>query len=212
MKSLAILLGHTWWAWKKDFGYRLNWFKVVRRLHASNQIGWTVRFEGKNFSVGRETIIEDFAYLNAATKSPEQEYIKIGKFCLIKPNVHLFSWQGFIEIGDYSSVNAYTVMQGTGGIKIGNNVRIGAHTAIVASNHNFQDPTRLIKDQGWTAQGITIEDDVWIGMNVSITDGVTIGRGSVVAAGAVVTQDVPPYTVVGGVPAKVIKNRDNTNP
>ncbi|HNU03478.1 MAG TPA: DapH/DapD/GlmU-related protein, partial [Anaerolineae bacterium] len=74
-----------------------------------------------------------------------------------------------------------------------------------AVNHVYDDPTRPMADQGITAQGIVVEDDVWIGAGAIITDGVRVGRGAVVAAGAVVTGDVPPHTVVGGVPARVLK-------
>ncbi len=78
-------------------------------------------------------------------------------------------------------------------------------TQIISVNHVFDDPTRPFIDQGITAEGIVVEDDVWLGAASVITDGVRIGKGAVVAAGAVVTNDVPPHTVVGGVPAKVIK-------
>ncbi|HID52295.1 MAG TPA: acyltransferase, partial [Anaerolineae bacterium] len=67
-------------------------------------------------------------------------------------------------------------------------------------------------EQGITAQGIVIEDDVWLGAGAIITDGVRVGQGAVVAAGAVVTKDVAPYTVVGGVPARVIKEIDGAIP
>ena len=76
---------------------------------------------------------------------------------------------------------------------------------LIAVNHVFDNPTRPFVEQGITAQGITIENDVWIGSGAVVTGGVTIGRGSVVAAWAVVTRDVPPFTVVGGVPARVIR-------
>ena len=67
------------------------------------------------------------------------------------------------------------------------------------------------KIEGITAEGIVIEDDVWLGAGAIITDGVRVGKGAVVAAGAVVTKDVAPHTVVGGIPAKVIKTIDGAN-
>ena len=76
---------------------------------------------------------------------------------------------------------------------------------IISVNHVFDDPERPFIEQGITAEGVVVEDDVWIGSGAIITDGVCIGRGAVVAAGAVVTKDVPPYTVVGGVPARIIR-------
>ena len=74
----------------------------------------------------------------------------------------------------------------------------------------FDDPNRPFIEQGITAEGIIIEDDVWIGASAVITDGVRVGKGAVVAAGAVVTKDVPPHSVVGGVPAKIIKTIDGS--
>jgi acetyltransferase-like isoleucine patch superfamily enzyme len=76
---------------------------------------------------------------------------------------------------------------------------------LAAVDHVYSDPARPFVEQGITAQGIVVEDDVWIGAGAIITDGVRIGHGAVVAAGAVVTRDVAPHTVVGGVPARVIR-------
>jgi len=72
-------------------------------------------------------------------------------------------------------------------------------------NHVVDDPTRPFVEQGITAEGIAIEDDVWIGSGAIVTDGVTVGKGAVVAAGSVVTRDVAPHTIVGGVPARVLR-------
>lgn len=90
---------------------------------------------------------------------------------------------------------------------IGNYVRIAAHTVIVATQHIFERIDIPICHQGVEGKGITIEDDVWIGANCTVLGGVTIGKGTIVAAGAVVTKDVEPYSIVAGVPAKVIGSR-----
>ncbi len=96
---------------------------------------------------------------------------------------------------------------GQGGVKIGNYVRITAHTIIVAPQHIFKRRDIPICEQGIESKGIIIEDDVWIGAHCTILDGVKIGKGAIIAAGAVVTKDVAPYSTVGGVPAKLIKVR-----
>lgn len=121
---------------------------------------------------------------------------------------------GNVEIGSDSSVQNYTVVVGYGTpedpaglVRIGNDVRIGAHCMIVGGNHRFDDPSKPIRTQGIEAAPITIEDDVWIGGNVNIIAGVTIGHGSVIGAGSVVTHDIPPMSVAVGSPARVIKTR-----
>jgi acetyltransferase-like isoleucine patch superfamily enzyme len=113
-----------------------------------------------------------------------------------------------IRIGHDSLIGEYTVIRGQGGVTIGDRVYTSPHSQLIAVNHVFADPARPFVEQGITAEGIVVEDDVWIGSGAVITDGVRIGRGAVVAAGAVVTADVPPHTVVGGVPARVIKTID----
>ncbi len=112
-----------------------------------------------------------------------------------------------IEIGEFVYINAYTQIHGPGDIKIGNGCLIGSHVAIFANNHIFADPDIKIQDQGLSREGIVIEEDCWLGAGVKVLDGVTIGKGSVIGAGAVVTKDIPPYSVAVGVPAKVISSR-----
>lgn len=135
-----------------------------------------------------------------------------GKICL-KNGVHiryrsvLVADGGRIEIG--CSYVGWDVFMWTAGadLLIGNNVLLAPYCAILAANHVFADRDQTIASQGVSSKGIVIEDDVWIGSHASILDGVTVGRGSVVAAGAVVTKDVPRYSVVAGVPAQVISRR-----
>jgi acetyltransferase-like isoleucine patch superfamily enzyme len=92
-------------------------------------------------------------------------------------------------------------------LHIGDYVRIGPHVSVTAANRNYHRRDILIVDQGIREEGITIGDDVWIGAGAVITDGVHVGGGAVIASGAVVAKDVPPYSIVGGVPAKVIGER-----
>ena len=109
-------------------------------------------------------------------------------------------------------IGEYTVIRGQGGVTIGDRVYTSPMTQLIAVNHVFDDINRPFIEQGITAQGIVVEDDVWLGSSAVITDGVRIGRGAVIAAGAVVTRDVAPYTVVGGVPARIIRKVGEFSP
>lgn len=113
--------------------------------------------------------------------------------------------RGDVEIGEHCSLNAGVVTMGE--VRIGSFVRIASYAVLVGENHVFDDLDRPIAAQGLTTEGLVVEDDVWIGANVTVLDGVRVGTGSVIAAGAVVTRDVPPRSVVAGVPARVIAER-----
>jgi acetyltransferase-like isoleucine patch superfamily enzyme len=97
------------------------------------------------------------------------------------------------------------------GVQIGNDCLIADGAKIWSINHQFDNPQLLISEQGYVHGPVEIGDDVWIAANAIILPGVTIGRGAVVGAGSVVTKDVPPFTVVVGVPAKPIKRRKSTD-
>ncbi len=104
-------------------------------------------------------------------------------------------------VGERTFINAGCKFQDQGGIYIGNDCLLGHNATLCTINH-AQDPDRR---GDMEFHPIHIEDKVWLGANVTILPGVTIGEGAIVAAGAVVTKDVPPRTIVGGIPAKVIK-------
>ena len=111
-----------------------------------------------------------------------------------------------LEIGDNSGVGIRCEIYGP--VKIGNDVMMGPDVVCYTSGHKFDRTDITMIEQGSTeAEPITIGNDVWIGRRVMIMPGVNIGDGCVIGAGAVVTKDIPPYSVAGGVPAKVIKNR-----
>nr|WP_270641866.1 acyltransferase [Paeniclostridium sordellii] len=113
-----------------------------------------------------------------------------------------------IEIGTNSEIGANSRFMISGILKIGNDVIMAPDVFIVDSNHKFDSRSISIKDQGsYNAKNIIIEDDVWIGARAIILPGVKIGKGSIVGAGSVVTKNIEPYSIVGGNPAKTIKNR-----
>ncbi|MCP4606568.1 MAG: acyltransferase [Proteobacteria bacterium] len=116
-----------------------------------------------------------------------------------------------IEIGDYVYIGPEAYFWGKGGIRIGNNISFGPRTAIHTINHRWENATSIPYDGCSIMKPVSIRDNCWIGGHSIILPGVTIGEGSIVAMGAVVINDVPPLTVVGGNPAYKIKNRDENH-
>ena len=119
----------------------------------------------------------------------------------------LMTYGGDIQIGDNCSVNPYSIIYGHGGVRIGNGVRIAAHSVIVPANHNEGSPDRPLYRAGVSTKGIDIEDNVWLGAGSCVLDGVRLGANAIIAAGSVVTKSVPDNTTVAGVPAREIKRR-----
>lgn len=113
-----------------------------------------------------------------------------------------------ITIGDNTFVNNGCLLWGApeGRITIGNDVLFGPSVKLIASNHGTSREY-LVRENPWHDADIIIEDDVWLGANVVVLKGVTIGKGAIIAAGAIVNKDVAPYTIVGGIPAKKLKDR-----
>ncbi|WP_129616182.1 acyltransferase [Bacteroides cellulosilyticus] len=134
---------------------------------------------------------------------------KIGK----SSNVHatvILRQANNIEIGEGCLINHNNVLQAgkvNAKIRIGNYVHTGANVMIIAFNHAFDTREKPTIKQDYYDASVIIEDDVWIGGGSIILAGVTIGKGAIIAAGAVVNKDVPPYSIVGGIPAKIIKQR-----
>ncbi len=136
--------------------------------------------------------------------------VVIGEAVLLNRSVEISGLDNTtIEIGEHTFINSHCSLVGPGHIKIGNNCLFGPRVALIAVNHQFTDLKTPIRLQGHTAKGITIEDDCWLGYGVVVVDGITIGRGSVIGAGAVITKDIPPFSIAVGVPAKVIGNRNS---
>ena len=174
-------------------------------------VGKKVRiFYPNNLQVGYNTIIEDGAEINCLSQQGIKlgNRVTIGKYAIIRPsNIYGGSIGEGLTMGDNSNIGPYNYIGCSGKITIGNNVMLAPRVSIYAENHVFDHPEILIRDQGVEKKEVIIEDDCWIAANSILLAGVTIGKGSVVAAGSVVTENVPPYSVVAGVPAKWIKSR-----
>ncbi|MFD1597927.1 acyltransferase [Halobellus rarus] len=154
------------------------------------------------------TSIHRSATVDWDTKFGTDGRIRIGQDCRIRKNAVIMPSGGRVRIGSNSLVNVFGTLLGQGGLEIGRDVLIGPHTTVVAANHTFENPDVPIDEQELSREGVEIGDDVWIGSNCTVLDGVTVGEGSVIAAGSVVTESVPEYTVVAGVPAEPIGTRD----
>ena len=109
-----------------------------------------------------------------------------------------------ISIGSNSHITDHVILNGKGGIKIGDDVLIGYQSIIMTSMRNFNNRTVPVRLQGSQLKPVEIGNDVWIGARVMILPGVKIGNGAVIGSGAVVTKDVPDFNIVAGVPAKVV--------
>jgi len=131
---------------------------------------------------------------------------KAGKGIRVKRNADISM---FIEIGNYSELGTNSIIQSN--TFIGDNVIMGPDVKIYTKNHKFESIEIPIQYQGHTDEKVIIGNDVWLGANVVVLPGVSVGNHSIVAAGSVITKDVPDFAIVGGVPAKIIKFRNAQN-
>ncbi len=164
----------------------------------------------KNLHLGTQVIIEDGAEINCLASNGMQlgDRVSIGKYAIIRPsNIYGGPIGEGLVMGNNSNIGPYNYIGCSGKITIGNNVMLAPRVSIYAENHVFDNPNITIKAQGVAKSAVVIEDDCWIAANVVILAGVTIGKGSVIAAGSVVNDDIPAFSVVAGVPARVIKSR-----
>ena len=188
--------------WEKIFmGHSSGWILVGKQV--------SIRY-ANYLEAGKDLIIEDYAEINARSQQKIRlgNRVTIGKYAIIRPgNLYGGEPGEGLRIGDHSNVGPYSYIGCSGFISIGNNVMISPRVSIYAENHVFDATDATIKSQGVQRKTVVIEDDCWIAANSIVLAGVTIGKGSVVAAGSVVSKDVPPYSVVAGVPARIIKSR-----
>ena len=157
--------------------------------------------------VGRGVLLQKHVTLDAG----HGETIRLAERVTMCVGTCLATLGGDIEVGPGSFMNSYCVVLAAGPVKIGSGVLFGPHVVVAAGSHGFEG-RRPVTEQPITGKGVTIEDEVWVGAHATIVDGVTVARGAVVAAGAVVTRDAPPFSIVAGVPARVVRYREGCEP
>jgi acetyltransferase-like isoleucine patch superfamily enzyme len=159
----------------------------------------------KKISIGDNVVIDDNCVLDA--KGEENDGIFIGKNVFIGRNTILYCQNGDIYIDDDSNIGSNCQIFSAKDVMIGQKVLVGAYSYFIGGGHKSDRVDIPIIDQGREAKGITVKDDVWVGAGVKVLDGINLNKSSIIGTGAVVTQDVPMYAVVAGIPAKIIKYR-----
>lgn len=161
---------------------------------------WYVRLLAPLFQHrGRHSVIHRTVRMD----TPPYRQFRLGRYSVIESGACINNAVGDVIIGDHTRVGLHNTVIGP--VTIGSHVNLAQGITITALNHNFSETGRRIDEQGISTKHVIIEDDVWIGANAVILPGVRIGTHSVVAAGAIVTKDVPSHSLVAGVPAKLIK-------
>lgn len=135
------------------------------------------------------------------------EAVIVGQGCELGQGVELNPWGGSIRLGERVFLGPYAVIYGHGGVEIGDQSLVSMHCCILSSNHTVPERGKIIRNQPDILLPTRIGRDVWLGAGAIVLGGVTIGDGCVIGAGAVVTDDLPPYSYAVGVPAAVTGSR-----
>ena len=164
-------------------------------------------FNRSNMRIGNNINLGNYVKLSALGKQRLElgNNVNIGSFSQVIISTSFNNLGEFIKIGDNVGIGEFSYIGGGGGTTIGKETIIGQYFSTHPENHNFLDKSSLIREQGTTRKGISIGSNCWIGAKVTILDGVTIADSCVIAAGSVVTKSFDKNSIIGGVPAKVIK-------
>jgi len=202
-----LFFGLAWMPSLVGLGLRALAYKLILNSKGLPAIENNVRIaQARNVTLGEDVYLDYGVYLHAC---PQGIHIGDNVFVMHHTELHVYNFrdlpQSGIWIGDNCFIGEFTIVRGQGGVHIGDSVLVAPGARILAVNHLFGDVTQPVMAQGIEARGIAIEDGAWIGGGAVVLDGVRVGQGAVVGAGAVVTREVPPFSVVVGSPARVVK-------
>ncbi|WP_439697064.1 acyltransferase [Mucilaginibacter sp. AW1-7] len=159
--------------------------------------------------IHKDTMLWPHTFISKGFANGKQGRVSIGDRCELSSGTVLKAYGGKIEIGSHTFLGEYVIIYGHGGVEIGSNTLIAMHTCIVSANHTIPDRKTLIRSERDILLPVKIGNDVWIGAGARILGGVTIGDGCVIAAGCVVSKSLPPYAIAAGVPARIIRFRND---
>ena len=189
-------------------------YPYLNRLYGAGpgaQIGGGIDVVGpQRIRLGRNFQMQGPGRLHATTctmSDPHPYSLEFGANANIYPYCSFVTAGGYITVGDDFIIQSFVLLDGIGGIEIGNQVMLGTHVQVYSSNHQIKR-NQPIRNQALDLRRTVIGNDVWVGGNAVILGGVTIGNGAVVGAGAIVTKDVPEYAIVVGSPARVVRYRE----
>jgi len=171
-------------------------------------LGKQCRIKNKrNISFGKNVTIEQHTRFDgyANEKIILGNNSRIGAYSHLTCTSHASKYGKGLKIGNNSAIGDFAHFGASGGIEIGDDVIMGSYISFHSENHNFGDSSKLIREQGVTSKGIKLGNNIWVGAKVTFLDGAVIGDNSIVAAGAVVNDVFPPNSVIGGIPAKILK-------
>lgn len=186
--------------WMKNNPRVKRWTVALLMNDTEARPRWYIRLAAPLYQHrGRHSVI----YNSVRMDTPPFRRFHIGDYSVVESFCCINNAVGDVVIGNHTRIGMHSTVIGP--VTIGHHVHLAQGIAVSALNHKFNEKDKRIDQQGITIKKIVIKDDVWIGANATILSGVTIGEHAVVAAGAVVTHDVPPHSIVGGVPAKVLR-------
>jgi acetyltransferase-like isoleucine patch superfamily enzyme len=176
---------------------------VLGGIGSSCLIEEDVRFQvPKRIFLGDRVFVGQYSYLDGGTSFLRlSNDVHLARFCTLRAG------ERGITVRDGAGINMRSFLDGNGGVEVGPDALLSPGVQVISGNHIFDDSEVPIKYQGTAYGKVTIGEDCWLGTNVIVLPGVTIGRGAVVGASAVVTKDIPEYSIALGIPAEVVGHR-----
>lgn len=208
--DMGYILRQCWkygWMMVRGKAFSFGYEKIAKDVFVGKNVK---TIEKKHLTVGQKTKLQDGVYIDALSRGG----VQLGNQVVLGRNTRIECTGGLqcigkgVKIGNRTTFGNDCMFGAAGGIEVGDDVVAGQFIRFHSENHNYNDLTKLIREQGVSHKGIKIGNNCWIGAGAVFLDGAELGDGCVVGANAVVTKKFPDNVVLAGIPAKIVKNRD----